>query len=327
MTEADRHKLYRLVLLQRLFEERAIALYRQGQIPGSFYDGRGQEAVAAAAGAALQSEDVITPVYRDVASYFARGVSAGDVFRNFLGCADGPSGGRDGGTSFGDPSRGIFPPVSMLADVVSVAVGAALEFRRRREPRVALTLLGEGGFSVGDAHEALNLAGVWQVPLVIVLQHNHYSYSTPIERQMVNTSLAERISSGWSIPCSTVDGTDALITFDAVRAAVERARSGEGPQAVEAVTLRINGHGAHDDGRYMSSGIRAAFADRDPVARLEARLALDGLPASDIDRIRQELGAALERELDDARHARRPDPATLQSGVWAENECNPDLSA
>ena len=99
-------------------------------------------------------------------------------------------------------------------------MGAALAFKRRGEPRVALTFLGEGAFSVGDVHEALNLAGVWQVPAVFVIQSNRYAYSTPAERQMANTNIAERIRGGWSIPCARVDGTDALATF------VARARRG-----------------------------------------------------------------------------------------------------
>ena len=178
--------LYRLVLLQRLFEERALALYRQGRIPGSFYDGRGQEAVAAAAGLALGPDDVVCPLNRELAAHFARGVSVADAFRNFLGKGDSPTRGRDGNMHFGLPARGVFPLVSMLGDLASVTVGAALAFRRRTEPRVALTFLGEGAFSVGDTHEALGLASVWQVPAVFVLQRNQFSYSTPLARQSPN---------------------------------------------------------------------------------------------------------------------------------------------
>ena len=190
---ATRLALFRLVLLQRLFEERALTLYRQGRIAGSFYDGRGQEAVAAAAGLALGPDDVVAPLNRELATHFARGVTPADAFRNFLGRADSPTRGRDGNMHFGVPALGVFPLVSMLGDLASVTVGAALAFARRGEPRVALTFLGEGAFSVGDTHEALGLAGVWQVPAVFVLQRNQYSYSTPVARQMANTVLAERI--------------------------------------------------------------------------------------------------------------------------------------
>ncbi len=200
-------------------------LYRQGRIPGSFYDGRGQEAVAAAAGLALAADDVVCPLNRELATHFAKGVTPAEAFRNFLGKGDSPTRGRDGNMHFGVPEHGVFPLVSMLGDLVPVTVGAALAFKRRGQPRVALTFLGEGAFSVGDTHEGLNLAGVWQVPAVFVLQRNQYAYSTPTDGEMLNTQLAERVYGGWSIPCEQVDGTDALATYDAVRAAVERARA------------------------------------------------------------------------------------------------------
>lgn len=312
-----RRTLLRLVLLQRLFEERALVLYRQGRIAGSFYDGRGQEGVAAAAGAALGPDDVACPLNRELATHFARGVTVAEAFRNFLGRGDSPTRGRDGNMHFGVPARGVFPLVSMLGDLASVTVGAALAFSRRGEPRVALTFLGEGAFSVGDTHEALGLAGVWRVPAVFVLQRNHFSYSTPLERQMVNPVLAERIRGGWSIPCETVDGTDAVVTYAAVHAAVERARSGAGPQAVEAVTLRLHGHAAHDDARYVPEALREAFAERDPLLRLEARLAADGAPEDELAHLRETVGREIADGLAEAERSPAPDPATLEHGVWA----------
>ena len=172
-------------------------------------------------------------------------------------------------------------------------------------------------FSVGDTHEGLNLAGVLQVPAVFVLQSNRYSYSTPAELQMVNTNLAERVAGGWSIPAERVDGTDALAAFSAIRAAVERARSGLGPQAVEAVTLRMHGHAAHDDARYVPEELREEYSERwDPVSRLEERLLLDGVAPEELTRVR-------DRPLPTSPPACRgrglaaPDPADLEDGVWA----------
>lgn len=314
---AQRLELLRLVLLQRLFEERVLALYRQGRIAGSVYTGRGQEAVAAAAGLALGPDDVVCPLNRELACHFARGVTVAEAFRNFLGRGDGPTRGRDGNMHFGVPAKGVFPLVSMLGDLVPVTVGAALAFKRRGERRVALTFVGEGAFSVGDTHEGLNLAGVWQVPAVLVLQSNRYSYSTPVERQMVNTNLAERVRGGWSIPAERVDGTDALATFAAVRAAVERARAGHGPQAVEALTLRIHGHAAHDDARYVPDVLRAEYAGRDPVARLEERLRRDGVAPRELAALRERALDAVERGLREAEASPAPRPDELEHGVWA----------
>ena len=273
--------------------------------------------MAAGAGLALLDGDVVCPLNRELACHFARGITVADAFRNFLGRGDGPTRGRDGNMHFGAPARGVFPLVSMLGDLASVTVGAALAFKRRREPNVALTFLGEGAFSVGDSHEAFNLAGVWQVPAVFVLQSNQYSYSTPVERQMVNTSLTERIYGGWSIPCEQVDGTDALAVYDATSAAVERARAGHGPQAVEALSLRIHGHAAHDDASYVPAELRAEFAERfDPVTRLEARLRLDG-HGGDVERIREDSTREIADGLAAAEASPAPDPSELENGVWA----------
>jgi TPP-dependent pyruvate/acetoin dehydrogenase alpha subunit len=310
-----RLELFRLMLLQRHAEDRIMALYRQGRIVGSVYTGRGQEAVAAAAGIALRPDDVVAPLNREQACHYARGVPVAHVLANFLGKAAGPTRGRDGNMHFGVPAANVFPLVSHLGDLAPVAVGAALAFKRRGEPRVAMTFLGEGAFSVGDVHEALNLAGVWQVPAVFVIQSNRYSYSTPVERQMLNTNVAERIRGGWSIPADRVDGTDALASFEAIEAAVERARTGEGPQAVEALTLRGHGHAAHDDAGYVPEELRARYGD--PIERLAARLSLDGLTEEEVESLRQAAADEVVTALAEAEAGPAPDPATLTDGVYA----------
>ena len=308
--------LQRLMLLQRLTEDRIMTLYRQGRIPGSVYTGFMQEAVAAAAGLALGPTDVVAPLNRELACHYARGVTVADAFRNFLGRATSPTFGRDGNMHFGKPEQGVFPLVSMLGDLVPLAVGAALAFKRRGEARVAMTFLGEGAFCTGDVHEGLNLAGVLHVPVVVVVQNNRYAYSTPTEREMVNTDIASRIRGGWSIPAERVDGTDALLVYESVRGAVERARAGGGPQAVEALTLRGHGHAAHDDARYVPAELRAAFGD--PIERLEARLRLDGATDAELAALREEAAAAVAAGLAEAERAPAPDPATLEDGVYAD---------
>ena len=156
--------------------------------------------MAAAAGLCLEPDDVAAPLNRELACHFARGVTVADVFRNFLAKATGPTRGRDGNMHFGMPGRGVFPLVSMLGMLCPISVGAALAFKRRGEPRVALTFWGDGAMSTGDVHEGMNLAGVLEVPVVFVIQNNQYAYSTPTGREMVNTNIAERVEGGWSIP-------------------------------------------------------------------------------------------------------------------------------
>ena len=310
-----RLELHRCMLLQRLVEERIVALYRQGKIAGSVYTGYMQEAVGAATGLALAPGDVVAPLNREQACHYARGLSPADVFRNFLGKANGPTCGRDGNMHFGFPAKGVFPLVSMLGNLVPVTVGAALAFKRRGEPRVALTYFGDGASSVGDVREGLNLAAVWQVPAVFVVQSNQYAYSTPTHRQMANTNLSERLAGGWSIPCVRVDGTDALEVYEAATAAVELARAGKGPQALEAVSLRGHGHAAHDGATYVPAELREQFGD--PIERLEARLRLDGLGEGELAGLRQGAAAEVAAGLAEAEASPDPDPAKLEDGVYA----------
>ena len=315
VTRETRFELLRLMLLQRYAEERIMTLYRQGRIVGSVYTGYMQEAVGAGAGLALGPDDVVAPLNREQACHYARGVPVAHVLRNFLGRANGPTFGRDGNMHFGVPERGVFPLVSMLGDLCPVVVGAALTFKRRRQPRVALTFLGDGAMSTGDVHEGLNLAGVLEVPVVFVLQSNQFAYSTPTGRQMVNTNLAERIRGGWSIPCEQVDGTDAVAVFRTARAAIERARAGAGPQALEAITLRGHGHAAHDDARYVPAELRTRFGD--PIERLAARLIADGVPQPEVDAVRASAAAEVAAALAEAEADPAPDPSTLEDGLYA----------
>ena len=313
-----RFALLRLVLVHRLMEERIMLLYRQGRIPGSVYTGRGQEAVGAGAGLALGPDDVVAPLNRELSCHLARGVTVAQIFRNYLGRATGPTQGRDGNMHFGVPERGVFPLVSMLGDLVPVTVGAALAFKRRRQPRVAMTFFGDGAFNCGDTHEGLNLAAVLNVPAVFVAQSNQVAYSTSTANAMRNPNLAERITGGYSIPAEQVDGTDPLAVYVAVRAAVERARAGGGPQAVEALSLRLDGHAAHDDARYMDRALLEEFATRRaPGERLVARLRLDGIDADEIAARRQAASDEVASGLAEAESAPPPDPATLIDGIYA----------
>jgi len=313
-----RRALFRCVLVHRLVEERTMALYRQGRIPGSVYTGRGQEAVGAGVGVAMGPDDVCAPLNRELSCHIARGVTVAHVFRNYLGRVTGPTQGRDGNMHFGVPERGVFPLVLMLGDLVPVTVGAALAFKRRRQPRVAVTFFGDGAFNCGDVHEGLNLAGALDVPAVFIAQSNRVAYSTFSEKAMRNPNLAQRIEGGYSIPCPRVDGTDALAVYRIAGEAVGRARAGEGPQAVEALTVRLDGHAAHDDARYMDPALLQEYGTkRDPVERLAARMLADGTSADDIAALREAAVAEVAAGLAEAEEAPLPDPGDLLDGVYA----------
>ena len=179
----DRIWLLRAMLLMRGLEERAMNLYRQGKVPGSFYDGFGQEAVSAGAAFAMAPEDRLCILHRDLAAHIIRGVTPARILAQYMGRATGVTGGRDGNVHFGARELGCVGMVSMLPDMMLVATGMAMAFKLRGERRCALTWFGDGSTSRGDFHEAMNWAGVQKLPVIFVLENNQYAYSTPLNKQ------------------------------------------------------------------------------------------------------------------------------------------------
>src|ERR1700728_1408305 len=292
----DRVWLLRAMLLMRGLEERAMTLYRQGKVPGSFYDGYGQEAVSAGAAFAMGPEDRLCILHRDLAAHLIRGVTPARILAQYMGRAPGITGGRDGNVHFGDRHLGCVGMVSMLPDMMLVATGMAMAFKLRGERRCALTWFGDGSTSRGDFHEAMNWAGVQKVPVVFVLENNQYAYSTPVAKQFAVDPVEHAAAYGFV--GLAVDGNDAEAMFEATRAARERALAGEGPTLIEAVTMRMHGHAAHDDMKYVPREQVEEWRARDPIDRQVARLVslgfdVDGLRAQ----VTHELDAALHQEL------------------------------
>jgi pyruvate dehydrogenase E1 component alpha subunit len=318
LTTADRVELLRAMLLMRAIEARALALYRQGRVPGSFYDGFGQEAVSVGAAFALGPRDRLCPLHRDLGAHLVRGVEPVRILAQYMGRARGVTGGRDGNVHFGDPASGVMGMVSMLPDMMCVATGMAMAFKLRGEARVALTWFGDGATSRGDFHEAMNWAGVQRLPVVFVLENNQFAYSTPLSKQFaVDPVERARV---YGFPGVTVDGNDAEAVFEAVRAARERALAGEGPTLVEAVTMRMHGHAAHDDMRYVPPELLAEWAGRDPIERQELRVAALGV---DVAQLRAAVEAEVAVAAEEALAAPLPDPADAARGVFATGEADP----
>ena len=314
----DRVWLLRAMLLMRGLEERAMTLYRQGKVPGSFYDGYGQEAVSAGPAFAMGPHDRLCVLHRDLAAHLIRGVPPARVLAQYMGRASGVTGGRDGNVHFGDRQLGCVGMVSMLPDMMLVATGMAMAFKLRGERRCALTWFGDGSTSRGDFHEAMNWAGVQKLPVIFVLENNQYAYSTPLDKQFA-VDPVER-AAGYGFAGVTVDGNDAEATFEAVREARERALEGGGPTLIEAVTMRMHGHAAHDDMKYVPKEQVEEWRKRDPIDRQEARLRELGV---DVDAVRAEVKAEIDAATEEALASPMPDPATAVDGVFCEGEADP----
>ncbi|GAC1440479.1 MAG: hypothetical protein NVSMB51_19780 [Solirubrobacteraceae bacterium] len=314
----DRTALLRYMLLMRGIEERALSLYRQGKVPGSFYDGCGQEAVSAGASFAMAATDRLCILHRDLAAHLVRGVEPVRILAQYMGRAGGVTAGRDGNVHFGDPRRGCVPMVSMLPDMMLVATGMAMAFKLRGEQRVALTWFGDGSTSRGDFHEAMNWAGVQRLPVIFVLENNQYAYSTPVARQFAVDPVQRAAAYGF--PGVTVDGNDVEAVFEAVREARERALEGAGPTLIEAVTMRMHGHAAHDDMRYVPPELVAAWRDRDPIELQQRRLVELNI---DVEALRAEVAAEVELAAREALAGEMPLGAAALDGVFCEGEAEP----
>jgi TPP-dependent pyruvate/acetoin dehydrogenase alpha subunit len=262
----------RWMILARTLDEKLASLYRAGKIPGGgVYLGRGQEAVSVATGISLRKGDVFAPLIRDGAGRLAFGETPLEAVRTCLGSPLGPMRARDGNVHRGKPREGYLPMISHLGAMISVVNGTLMAHRfKGNTGTVGAASIGEGGTSTGAWHEAINQAAVEKLPLVLVIADNQYAYSTPSTRQFACKSLVDR-AAGYGVEGHTVDGTDLEDCLRTIGGAVDRARSGRGPQMVVANLLRLCGHGEHDDASYVSAKLKCSELGRDclEVARQE----------------------------------------------------------
>jgi len=316
LTREDRAALLRFMAMMRASEERGLTLYRQGKVPGSFYDGCGQEAISVGSSFALAPEDRMCILHRDLGAHFVRGLTPDRYLANYMGRSGGVTGGKDGNMHFGDPSLGCIGMVSMLPDMALVAMGMALAFKVRGEQRVAMTYFGEGSTANGQWHEAMNMAGVQQLPIVFILENNGFAYSTPNDLEFAVDPVERARTYGF--PGVAVDGNDVEAVFEAAHAAVERAREGGGPTLIECRTMRMHGHGAHDDMSYVPEGLHEEWAKRDPIELYANRLVGDfGFESTEIDEIRSEVREYVAGCAEKALASPMPDPEGALEGVFA----------
>ncbi len=254
--------LYRTMVLTRAFDTKAIALQRTGRL-GTYASSLGQEAVSAALGAVLRPEDVFVPFYRDVGTLLARGVTMTEILQYW--------GGDERGMAY-RAQRQDFPINVPIASQLPHAMGVAYAFKLRDEARVAVCTCGDGATSKGDFYEALNFAGIEQLPVLVVVVNNQWAISVPRSRQSASATLAQKaIAAG--LPGEQVDGNDVIAMVEVVRRLLERARAGEGPALLEALTYRLSDHTTADDAsRYRSEEELEQHRREEPIGRLRRHL-------------------------------------------------------
>jgi len=317
LSKAQRLRLFEWMVITRKVEARMGTLYRQGKVVGGLYRGEGQEGISVGTSMALRDGDIVGPMIRDLGTMLVRGVPARDVFCQYMARADGPTGGRDCNTHFGNHELGITAPISMLGALIPVVSGMAWASRVQGNKPVGMTYIGDGGASCGDFHEGLNMAATMNSPLVLILENNGYAYSTPTRHQSGVEWFVDR-AAAYGVRGMQVDGNDVEAVYNATSIAFEHARNGGGPVLIEAITFRMNGHAEHDDASYVPEALVEAWRARDPIDLLRARLIEDGVKsARQLDNLEQKIFDQLKDDYEFALASAMPDALHATGGVYA----------
>lgn len=252
-------RLYEVMVLTRTFDKKAIALQRTGKM-GTYAPINGQEAISTAIGHAMKPEDVFVPYYRDYAAQIQRGVKMSEILAYW--------GGDERGSDFACNSKDL-PICVPIASQCLHATGVAFAFKYRKQPSVAVVCIGEGGTSEGDFYEAINVAGTWNLPVVFVVNNNQWAISVPRDKQTATQTIAQKaIAAGFT--GQQVDGNDVIACRQVIGEAIEKARRGEGPTLIEAITYRLCDHTTADDAtRYQPSNEVETAKPKEPIARLK----------------------------------------------------------
>ncbi len=310
--------LYGLMVSMRLFEKRVFDLYLENLGKGPAHLALGQEAIAAGFGHALRADDYSFATYRGHAHLLARGADQGAMMAELLGRENGILHGKGGSMHLADASRGMMGSNAIVGAHLPIACGTAWSSKIRKSGQVTVCFFGDGTTNIGAFHEALNLAAVWKLPVVFVCENNLYMEYTPIASVIaVNHPAADRAASYGLAPW-TVDGNDVEACHSAATAAYERARSGEGPSLIEALTYRHGGHSRADPATYRPKAEVEEWLKRDPIDRYKAALLAAGSAEVELDEIFARARAEVDRATEFAKAGARPDPDQAETNVFAD---------
>lgn len=293
------------MLMIREFEEGVKFLFLEGSMPGTIHQCQGQEATAVGVCSALVPGDFITSTFRGHGHALAQGLTIEELLFELYGATSGCCRGKGGSMHVGNMDKGMVPGIAIVAGGVPLASGMALAFKMRKDPNVVACFFGDGAIAEGAFHEGVNLAAIWDLPVVFVCENNHYGASTRVDRVMRNPRIADRAAS-YGIPGRTVDGNDVLAVYEAARAAVEDCRSGRGPVLLELLTYRRTGHSRRDACHYQPQAERDEWFARDPIEQLgrllvEQKIAdqatLDGMRDAIVARFQSAVAAARSEPL------------------------------
>jgi pyruvate dehydrogenase E1 component alpha subunit len=290
-------ELLREMLRIRRFEERAAELYSLAKIRGFLHLYIGEEAVAVGVMQALGPDDAIVATYREHGQALARGLPAGSLMAEMFGKTNGCSRGHGGSMHFFDVSRRFYGGYAIVGGGMPIAVGLALADKLQGRSRVTACFFGDGAVAEGEFHESLNLAALWQVPVLFLCENNLYAMGTPIAQELARTDIQRRAET-YGIPAQAIDGMSVLEVEAAARAAAEAVRSGGGPRFLELRTYRFRAHSMADPDLYRTREEIESWKERDPIGHFEALLCEGGVLAdTDLTALESEIAAELDEAI------------------------------
>ncbi|MFV0428983.1 MAG: thiamine pyrophosphate-dependent dehydrogenase E1 component subunit alpha [Arachnia sp.] len=302
----------------RRFEEAVDDLFARGLMHGTMHLSIGQEASATGSCLALRPDDAITSTHRGHGHTIGKGADLTRMMAELLAKETGYCRGRGGSMHIADVATGNLGANGIVAGGIPIATGAALAYAMRGEDRVVACFFGDGASNEGAFHEALNLAAIWKLPVIFICENNKYGMSFSIEKSVAIENISER-AAAYGFPGVTVDGNDIVAVYEAVDAAVQRARAGEGPTLVENITYRWKGHSKSDKNLYRTRDEISEWREKDPIVAFERRAVEAGLLSEDdVTEIRGRALEAVKTAVRDANAAPDADPADLTGSVYAE---------
>ncbi len=319
LTPADALDWFKKMSLIRRFEERTEEAYGQGKIGGFLHLYIGEEAIAVGATAALREDDDIVTHYRDHGYILARGVDPKRVMAELYGKSTGVSKGKGGSMHMADVNRRLWGGYAVVGGHVPLAVGLALAIQYRKESRIVACFLGDGATNTGAFYTGLNIAALWKLPLVVIVENNHYGMGTAVARASAVTDLYKK-ACAFNMPARQLDGNDVLEVRDAVREVAAKARSGSGPQFLEAVTYRYRGHSMGDPQRYRTKAEVEAAKASDPIVRWQQQIVRTGFATqADLKDIERQVDAEVDKAVWFAETSPLPEPSDLHTDVLIED--------
>jgi TPP-dependent pyruvate/acetoin dehydrogenase alpha subunit len=309
--------LYGQLVLIREFEERVKFLFLEGTMPGTIHQCQGQEATAVGVCAALRPDDFITSTFRGHGHALAKGLTVQEMMDELFGASTGCCKGKGGSMHMGNMAKGMVPGIAIVAGGIPLAAGMALAFKMQQRPQVVACFFGDGAVAEGACHEGVNLAAIWDLPVLLVCENNLYGASTRIDKVMKNPRVSDR-AAAYGFRGETVDGNDVLAVYAAAQRAVAECRAGQGPVLLELLTYRRTGHSRRDACHYQPKDEREAWFARDPIERFAAQLAERGdISPADLEAIKAGIDQQITTAVENAKQAPQPTLADLTTDVFA----------